>query len=266
MGFALAKRLAAGGASVHCVDAVGPQPTGGYDTGIVTADVLASVAAEVAAASPSGDTANPPIAVDPYDPLAWERAVATVIERAGRVDIACAFMGTTGPQAGDGDLLEVGLDSLRRCYQVNVESPLLFARAGAADMVARGAPGVLCFLSSYSAVVGPAGSGAISSARSALNHLVEVMALELGPKGIRVNAVQPLSVRSADPRFPNPGLQRLVDSQAPEAAQWVQHNLPLGRPQDPDETAAVAAFLCSDEASFVSGVSIPVAGGAHAHS
>jgi NAD(P)-dependent dehydrogenase (short-subunit alcohol dehydrogenase family) len=133
-------------------------------------------------------------------------------------------------------------------------------------MVRRGEPGVLCFLSSYSAVVAPAGNAAISGARSALNHLVEAMAVELGPERIRVNAVQPLSVQSADGRFPNPGLRRLADSQAPELGQWVQRNLPLGRPQDPDETAAVAAFLCSDEASFVTGLSIPVTGGAHAHS
>ena len=192
--------------------------------------------------------------------------MAEVLAREGRVDIGCPFMGTTGPYAGDGDLLDIGLDSWRRCYQVNVESPLLFGRACAADMVAREAAGVLCFLSSYSAVVGPAGNGAIASARAALNHLVEVMAMELGPRGIRVNAVQPLSVQSGDPRFPNPGLRRLADREAPELGQWVQHNLPLGRPQRPDETAAVAAFLCSDDASFVSGVSVPVAGGSHTHS
>lgn len=46
---------------------------------------------------------------------------------------------------------------------------------------------------------------------------------------------------------------------------WVYQNLPLGRPQTPDETASVASFICSDDASFVSGVCVPIAGGAHAH-
>jgi NAD(P)-dependent dehydrogenase (short-subunit alcohol dehydrogenase family) len=248
------------------VDAVGDQPDGGYDTGIVRPELLAELAAEVAEASTAPGAPREPIAVEADDPTGWERAVAEAVARSGRVDIGCGFMGTTGPVAGDGALLDVALDSWRRCFRVNVESPLLFARACAKDMLRRGAPGALCLLSSYSAVVSPAGSGAIASARAALNHLVETMALELGPHGVRVNAVQPLSVQSPDGRFPNPGLRRLAESQAPELAQWVSHHLPLGRPQGPQETAAVAAFLCSELASFVSGVCVPVAGGSHAHS
>lgn len=264
MGFALARRLAAGGATVVCVDAVGEQPSSGHDTGIVERTLLEQVAREVAEV-PGAGPAQEPMAVDPDDPTVWQRAVEQVVAALGRVDVGCAFMGATGPEAGDGDILGVPLPSWRRCYDVNVVSPLLFSRACAADMVRRGAGGALCFLSSYSAVVAPAGNGAISSARAALNHLVEVMALELGPHRIRVNAVQPLSVQARDPRFPNPGLLRLAEKEAPELGTWVSRNLPLGRPQDPDETAAVADFLCSDEASFVSGVCVPVAGGAHAH-
>jgi NAD(P)-dependent dehydrogenase (short-subunit alcohol dehydrogenase family) len=263
MGFALARRFARGGATVVCIEAVGEQPDGGYDTGIVSAAILEQVVQEVKAAGNGGALA---LGVDPVDPTAWERAVGEVIGQLGRIDIACAFMGTTGPEAGDGPLLDVTLDSWQRCYNVNVVSPWLFGRACAADMVRRDEGGVLCFLSSYSAIVPPASNGAIASARAALNRVVEVMALELGGHGIRVNAVQPLSVVSEDERFPNPGLRRLAASGATNLDSWVGHNLALGRPQSPEETAAVAEFLCSDEASFVSGVSVPVAGGAHSHS
>jgi NAD(P)-dependent dehydrogenase (short-subunit alcohol dehydrogenase family) len=259
IGFALARRFARSGAAVVCVDAVGEQPSGAYDTGIVAASLLDEVAEEVGGKAVA-------IGVDPYDPTAWVRTVGETLTRFGRVDIACAFMGNTGPLAGDGALLDVSLDSWRRCYDVNVVSPWLFGQACAADMVARGEGGALCFLSSYSAVVPPAGSGAIASARAALNRIVEVMALELGRHRIRVNAVQPLSVQSGDDRFPNPGLRRMAEGEATSFDSWVHRSLPLGRPQSPDETAAVAEFLCSDEASFVTGVSVPVAGGAHAHS
>jgi NAD(P)-dependent dehydrogenase (short-subunit alcohol dehydrogenase family) len=263
MGHATALRLARQGAVVACLDAVGPQPEGGYDTGIVTAQLLEEVADEVGAAS---GTEGYSLAVDPFDPTAWERAAHTVIAQFGRVDICCALMGTTGPGAGNGDLLDVSLESWQRCYDVNVIAPLLFSRACARDMVARDSGGAIVILSSYSAIVPPAGNGAIASARAAVNTITETMAIELAPHNIRVNAVQPLSVRSGDDRFPNPGLSRLADQEADTFTTWVHSQVPLGRPQTPDETAAAVEFLCSDEASFITGVSLPVAGGAHSHS
>lgn len=263
MGYATALRLARGGATVACVDAVGPQPDGGYDTGIVSADLLAEITAEVDAAGP-GQVLS--VAADPYDQTSWERAADSVVARFGRIDLCCALMGTTGPFAGDGNLLDVPLESWQRCYDVNVVAPLLLSRACARDMVARAEGGAIVVLSSYSAIVPPAGNGAIASARGAVNRIIETLAIELAPHQIRVNGVQPLSVRSGDDRFPNPGLQRLADKEAGSLSSWVHGQLPLGRPQRADETAAAVEFLCSDEASFITGVSLPVAGGAHTHS
>jgi NAD(P)-dependent dehydrogenase (short-subunit alcohol dehydrogenase family) len=263
IGHATALRLARKGATVICVDAVGDQPEGGYDTGIVTAALLEEVTAEVAAVAAAPVVA---LAADPYDQLSWERAASAVVERFGRVDICCALMGTTGPFAGDGDLVDIPLDSWQRCYDVNVVAPLLLSRTCARAMVQRGEGGAIVILSSYSAVVPPAGNGAVASARAAVNRITETLALELAPHRIRVNAVQPLSVRSDDARFPNPGLSRLADHEAGAFSTWVRAQVPLGRPQRADETAAAVDFLCSDEASFITGVSLTVAGGAHSHS
>ena len=263
IGHATALRLARKGATVICVDAVGDQPEGGYDTGIVTAALLEEVTAEVAAVATAPVMA---VAAEPYDQLSWERAATAVVERFGRVDICCALMGTTGPFAGDGDLVDIPLDSWQRCYDVNVVAPLLLSRSCARAMVKQGEGGAIVILSSYSAVVPPAGNGAIASARAAVNRITETMAIELAPHQIRVNAVQPLSVRSDDARFPNPGLSRLADHEADSFSTWVRTQVPLGRPQRADETAAAVEFLCSDEASFITGVSLTVAGGAHSHS
>jgi NAD(P)-dependent dehydrogenase (short-subunit alcohol dehydrogenase family) len=263
IGHATALRLARKGATVICVDAVGDQPEGGYDTGIVTAALLEEVTAEVAEVAAAPVVA---LAADPYDQLSWERAASAVVERFGRVDICCALMGTTGPFAGDGDLVDIPLDSWQRCYDVNVVAPLLLSRTCARAMVQRGDGGAIVILSSYSAVVPPAGNGAIASARAAVNRITETLALELAAHRIRVNAVQPLSVRSDDARFPNPGLSRLADHEAGAFSTWVRAQVPLGRPQRADETAAAVDFLCSDEASFITGVSLTVAGGAHSHS
>jgi len=263
IGHATALRLAGKGATVVCVDAVGTQPDGGYDTGIVTAALLDEVTAEVAAVAAAPVVA---VAADPYDQLSWERAATAVVDQFGRVDICCALMGTTGPFAGDGNLIDIPLDSWQRCYDVNVVAPLLLSRTCARDMVQRREGGAIVILSSYSAVVPPAGNGAIASARAAVNRITETLAIELAPHQIRVNAVQPLSIRSDDPRFPNPGLSRLADHEADSFSTWVRAQVPLGRPQRADETAAAVEFLCSDEASFITGVSLTVAGGAHSHS
>ena len=266
MGYATALRLARGGAAVACVDAIGDVPPdwgeGAYDTGFVAPGLLEDIAREVAEA---GSAEAAAFAADPFDQTSWERAANAAIERFGRVDICCALMGTTGPHAGDGSLLDLSVTSLQRCFDVNVVAPLLFARACARDMIRRNEGGAIVVLSSYSAVVPPAGNGAIAAARSAANTITAVLALELGMHAIRVNGVQPLSVRSGDDRFPNPGLERLASGRAESFGSWVHAEVPLGRPQSADETAAVIEFLCSDEASFVSGVSIPVAGGSHSH-
>ena len=92
-------------------------------------------------------------------------------------------------------------------------------------------------------------------------RLTETLAIELGPHGIRVNAVCPLGVRPTGSGG-NPGLERLAAGAGGSLDGWVRSTIPLGRMQEPDETAAVAVFLCSDDASFVSGESITVAGGA----
>jgi NAD(P)-dependent dehydrogenase (short-subunit alcohol dehydrogenase family) len=263
MGYHTALRLARQGASVVCADAVGKPPDGAaYDTGIVDLSLLDEVADDVRAAGPGDAVAA---AADPYDQRSWERVAAETVDRFGRIDICCSLMGTTGPGAGDGALIDVDIQSWQRCYDINVLAPLLLSRACARQMIEQGDGGAIVILSSYSAVVPPAGSGAVGSARAAINRVTEVLAVELAPHGIRVNAVLPLSVESGDDRFPNPGLRRLATGEAGSLSSWVHRALPLGRPQSPDETASAIEFLCSSEASFITGVSLPVAGGAHTH-
>jgi NAD(P)-dependent dehydrogenase (short-subunit alcohol dehydrogenase family) len=259
-------RLAGRGAAVALIEAVAEKPDGwradAYDTGFVRPGLLEEVAAEVARTTHSEVASFP---ADPFDQTSWEREALAAIARFGRVDICCALMGATGLYAGDGPLLDVPLASIQRSFDVNVLAPLLLVRACARDMIGRGTRGTIVILSSYAAVVPAAGGGVIGAARAAVNTLTGVLALELGRHGIRVNGVQPLNIRSGDDRFPNPALERLASARGESRISPAPVEVPLARSQSPDETAAVIEFLCSDEASFVSGVSIPVAGGSHSH-
>jgi NAD(P)-dependent dehydrogenase (short-subunit alcohol dehydrogenase family) len=63
-------------------------------------------------------------------------------------------------------------------------------------------------------------------------------------------------------RFPNPGLLALARREGMAFSDWIAKRIPLGRAQRAEETAAVVAFLCSEQSSYVSGVTIPVNGGA----
>jgi NAD(P)-dependent dehydrogenase (short-subunit alcohol dehydrogenase family) len=262
MGYATALRLARAGASVACVDAVGAMPAvwgpDAYDSGFVAPALLDEVTAEVDAAGPGTAVA---IATDPFDQHSWEVAASEAIARFGQIDVCCSLMGTTGPHAGNGSLLDVSIESWQRCFDVNVTAPLLLSRACARAMIARGEGGAIVLLSSYAAVMAPVRSGAVSAARAAANTITAVLAAELAPHNIRVNAVMPLGVQSGDPRFPNPGLTGASDS-TPAS---ILTDIPMRRPQSSDETAAAVEFLCSDEASYISGVCLPVAGGSHTH-
>ena len=262
IGYATALRLARAGASVACVDAVGTIPAewgpDAYDSGFVAPALLDEITAEVNAA---GRGTAVSFATDPFDQRSWEVAASKALARFGQIDICCSLMGTTGPHAGNGSLLDVSLESWHRCFDVNVTSPLLLSRACARAMITRGEGGVIVLLSSYAAVMAPVRSGAVGAARAAANTITTALATELAPHNIRVNAVMPLGVQSGDPRFPNPGLTGPSGS----TPAWIHSEIPMGRPQSSDETAAAVEFLCSDEASFITGVCLPVAGGSHSH-
>lgn len=258
IGRATALRLVRGGFTVACADLLAARPA---DTGSVAPKFFDDVVAEIEQAAGHGSGRVLALPQHESGPRAWQQLVDATTARFGRLDVCCALNGVTGPQAGDGALVDVTEAAWAHGLELNLTATWLLARAAARAMKAAQRPGAIVVLSSHAALLPKAEVGALGAARAAVNHLVAVLAKEVGPDQIRVNAVAPLSVAPSE-RFPNPGLIAVAERQGISFAEWIARQIPLGRAQDADETAAVIEFLCSEAASFVSGVTIPVHGGA----
>lgn len=149
----------------------------------------------------------------------------------------------------------------RRTMAVNLDGALSVARAFGQDMVAAGAGGSMCFISSAAGKRGEAGAAAYCASKFALRGVVESFAGEVGRYGIRVNAVCPGEVDS-------PMLARVAAEQAArhgtdpaaELREWAAAAA-LRRLVRPEEVADVAVWLASEQASAVTGASIDVTAG-----
>jgi NAD(P)-dependent dehydrogenase (short-subunit alcohol dehydrogenase family) len=122
--------------------------------------------------------------------------------------------------------------------------------------VGRSSPGAIVNVSSVHGRAGYAGAAAYDAAKGGVDALTRYVAVEYGPVGIRANAIAPGGVRTP---LVERTLAEMPDPAEAERAMIAPH--PLRRIAEPGEIASVAAFLLSDEASFVTGQSIAVDGG-----
>jgi NAD(P)-dependent dehydrogenase (short-subunit alcohol dehydrogenase family) len=133
-------------------------------------------------------------------------------------------------------------------YAVNVKAPFFLTAAIAPAMAARGS-GVIINLGSWIARLGIPVAALYSSTKGAIETLTRAWAAEFGPAGVRVNAISPGVIRS-------PAL-----GDAPHPAEFMMHGTPAGTTGTPQQVAAAAVYLASDDAAFVHGTVLDVDGG-----
>ena len=180
-----------------------------------------------------------------------ERAVDACVERYGRIDVLFCNAGINLPK----QLPESSDAEIERVLAVNVSGPLFAARRAIPTMLAQGGGSIL-FTASKTGLVAQTDSPVYCASKGAVVMLAKALALDYASRGIRVNALCPGIIDT-------PMLRRFADAMPePESAmrQYAAAQ-PMGRLGTADECAAAAVWLASDDASFVTGVALPVDGG-----
>ncbi len=182
------------------------------------------------------------------------KALAEAQTKWGRLDILVNNAGV-GALAMTEDMDEALWDHV---FAVNTRAVFLCCRAAIPMMRANpgGSSGAIVNIASISGLLGDYGMSAYNASKGAVVNLTRSLALETAQYGIRVNAVCPGLI---DTPMSAPGLQRQEDLDF-----WLER-IPLGRRGLPAEMASVAAFLASDDASYVTGTNIAADGGVTAH-
>lgn len=210
---------------------------------------LRALAAETGGLALAGDAANGE---------QWAEFLARIHARWGRVDALLACAGGLGMGAA----LATDDAAWRAALNVNLDTAFVSARACLPDLIAQRG-GMVLMASIASLAAGPEACGYVT-AKHALLGLTRSLARDYGPAGVRVNAVCPGWVRTPMADEEMRPLMAAHGEDLDAAYRRVCADVPLRRPAEPEEVAAVCRFLLSDEAAIVHGACLAADGGATA--
>lgn len=191
------------------------------------------------------------VRLDVTDEDAVAAAIAEAVSRWGRLDVLVANAGIGAPAP----IARLALRDWERVLAVNLTGVFLCAKHAFSAM--REAGGVILATASVAGLAGTPGLGAYGPSKAGVIQLMETLALEGAHFGIRANAICPVWTQT-------PMVDAFVAgarSGPEEAKARMAAGIPLGRLGRPEDVAAAAVFLASDEAAFITGVAFPVDGG-----
>jgi 3-oxoacyl-[acyl-carrier protein] reductase len=225
IGAAIAERLVADGLAVCVADVDGP-----------AAEHQAARLRDHAMACP----------LDVTDPSSVGAAVAAVLARFGQIDVLVNNAGVTGPAVA---LSDYPYDEWRRVLAVDLDGVFNCCKAVVPHMRARGT-GRIVNVASVAGKEGNPNMCAYSAAKAGVIGLTKSLGKELATNGVLVNCVTPAVIET-----------ELLQELTPEAVQYMLQRVPMGRPGQVSEVAAVVAWLASDECSFSTGAVFDISGG-----
>ncbi len=219
---------------------------------VVLADIDERGAKSAALKLAEGNAEVAFIACDVGDPLAVQNLITETLERFGRIDILI----NNAARLDSAPFLELEEEEFDAVLRTNLKGPFLLGKAVAKQMVAQvdagGPAGSIVNMSSINAIFALPDHVAYTVAKGGLAQLTKAMALALADRGIRVNAIGPGSIMTEM-------LQEIASDKT--IVSRILSRTPLGRFGEPSEIAAIAAFLASDEASYITGTTIYADGG-----
>lgn len=174
-----------------------------------------------------------------------DRAITETVKRFGSCDI---LVNNAGTNPGAGNLMDVSQEAVDKTWAVNQRAPLVWTRAAWAGWLGEHG-GCVVNVASVGGVRPTPILGAYNISKAALIYMTHQLAMEMAP-GVRVNAVAPAVVKTR--------LSALLWQSDPEGTA-LRH--PLRRLGEPEDVAQAVAFLCSEEASWITGAVLPVDGG-----
>ncbi|KAA9163252.1 3-oxoacyl-ACP reductase FabG [Amycolatopsis acidicola] len=228
---------------------------GGQGIGLAIAEAFSAEGARVLIADVDGDKAKAAAGslngdaegrqCDVMSEQDQAELVQACLDRFGRLDVLVNNAGVTR----DGYLAKLAGTDFDLVLGVSLKGAWLGTRA-VAPLFRKQKSGCVINMSSLSGKIGNPGQTNYSAAKAGLVGLTKAAAKELGPSGVRVNAVQPGLVRTA-----------MTLAMKPEIFAAKEAEVPLGRAGEPSEVAGAAVFLASPLASYVNGAVLEVTGG-----
>ena len=218
---------------------------------VVAADIQAEAVEETARMITSEGGTATPVHADVTDGASVHRMVRTAVDTYGRLDILFNNAGL----GARGTILEIDESTFDRLFAVNVKGVFLGCKEAIPIMIAQKS-GVILNTASQLGLVGADASAVYPATKGAIIQLTKCLSLDHARDGIRVNAVCPGPI---DTPLARRGREQAGNPE--EVLKLRLQQIPMGRIGQPEEVADVAAYLCSDEASFITGAAIVADGG-----
>ena len=214
---------------------------------VVGSDLAESDGWDRAAAAAKGSQFH---VVDVREEEAQQAMAASAVDEFGRIDVLVTAAGV----AGGGPVHQITLEEWQRVQDVNLTGTFLSAKAVLPTMIEQRS-GSIITIASVEGLEGGEGASTYNASKGGVVILTKNIALDYGRVGIRANAICPGFIQT--PMFDSV----LALDAMTERREAIRYQHKLGRFGKPEEIAGAAFFLASDDASFVSGVALPVDGG-----